>query len=341
MPGNQLKGALLRIQCQDTNAVKVENGVTGQVAIACSFELGAQGITHTNASLKDSVDGFFTVDFNTNCTMDVTVVDFNNIVEGSRFWYSRYMLDFTGGPDPPTPALFSCFSEVAEATVQDKGPTRMDQLQIGDMVLTTNQNGGYEYSPVYSFGHKAHMVKASFLQLILETTSKPLEISSNHLLYRYDDAEKKPRLVPASSVKTGDRLITFQHGSSDTVTVQGVRTITREGIYAPFTGTGDIVINGIRTSNYIALPPEFQKYLTFAQQHWLQHMAYTPYRWYCSWLGCVNETYDKESGVSLAVLSWLPVLHLLAFLLRLQYLAVSAFAIGVYWLARKTTTKSA
>ena len=338
---NKFKGALLRIQCDNTDDVTVTGGTTGQVATACNFVAQAKGITHKDSILKESVDGVVTVNVNSKCALDVTVVDFNTASDGSRYWYSRYTLDFTSEPDPPTSSPIVCFAGETEVTVQEKGPTRMDQLQIGDKVLTSHVDGGYDYASVYSFGHRAPSLEATFLQIVVEH-NKPLEISLDHMLYRYDDAGIKADLIPASYVKVGDTLV-VANGETNAAKVQAVHKVTRVGMYAPFTGTGDIVVNHILASNYIAIPG-VQKYLTFEQQHWLQHTAYTPYRWFCFSFGCENEAYDNKYGVSVGVRSWLPVLHFVEFLLQFHHVtlaiaASAAAAIMVHWMAAKTKSK--
>ena len=138
-------------------------------------------------------------------------------------------------------------------------------------------------------------------------------------------------MLPAGNVKIGDHLVivTGKPGtSSPTLSspVISIRLIQSKGVYAPFTMTGDIVVNGILASNYIALPMSFQNNslvaLSFEQQHWLQHAAYGPYRFYCRYMqksgGCQTEKYHKETGLSNAVMVWLPVLRGVESLLALD-----------------------
>ena len=52
--------------------------------------------------------------------------------------------------------------------------------------------------------------------------------------------------------------------------------------------------------------------MSFEQQHWMQHAAYAPYRLFCQFVSsssCQDETYDESSGLSKAVMVWLPLLH--------------------------------
>ena len=230
----------------------------------------------------------------------------------------------TAYPTAPTPAPFrsptppptvetseegkgwGCFSGRTTVHVQGKGITRMDAIEIGDAVLTAD---GTTYSKVYSRGHFAPDAETDYLQILVDGATEPLEVTEDHMLYVYREEDKKQAsiLLPAGDVQVGDFLVP-EH-SRPQAQVKAVRTVKRRGAFAPFTVSGDIVVNGVVASNFIALPSSFQKYLSFEQQHWMQHAAYTPYRLYCGWVGCEDETYDDATGLSKAVTMWLPLLH--------------------------------
>jgi hypothetical protein len=190
--------------------------------------------------------------------------------------------------------------------VLDKGPTRMDALQIGDAVLTTSGI----FSTVYSFGHYDPRTVSSFIQLWTEASSSPLEITGDHLLF-VQEGHRNLKILPACEIKVGDLLVAPKElqGESDGVKVTAITMVHREGLYSPFTTTGSMAVNGVVASNYIALSPVFQDVMSYEQQHWLQHLAYMPYRFYCGMSGCNVETYDEVTGLSGAVMMWLPLLH--------------------------------
>ena len=214
----------------------------------------------------------------------------------------------------------------------------MDALKIGDAVRTADGS----FSTVYSFGHYDTHTVANFLQLWTDASNEPLEITGDHLLFAKQGVigeYTKPKILPASAVKVGDLLVAppqhQQQGSSsdDVVKVTAITTVQREGLYAPFTTTGDIVVNGVSASNYIALPTTFQAVTSFELQHWLQHLAYLPYRLYYGTAGCQNETYHGETGLSGAVTMWLPLLHLVESSLSWSWSAhgVSAALVYLVW----------
>ena len=73
--------------------------------------------------------------------------------------------------------------------------------------------------------------------------------------------------------------------------------------------------------------------MSFESQHWLQHLAYLPYRLYCGTAGCQNETYHGETGLSGAVTMWFPLLHLVEASLSWSWSAhgVAAALIYLVW----------
>ena len=218
-----------------------------------------------------------------------------------------------------------CFSGHSEVEVLDQGFKRMDALQIGDVVRT-----GADFAPVYSFAHYETQRVAEFLQIWTKAARRPLEITSDHLLYVVSDGQDKAQMRPASAVQVGDALVTSA-GVTTTMKITAISKVQREGIYAPVTKTGTIVVNGVVASNYIALPAALQSVTSFDIQHWLQHMAYSPYRFYCGATGCRDEKFDPVTGMSPAVMAWLPVLHAVEWtLIWSNHLVVGA--LGFYFL---------
>ena len=172
----------------------------------------------------------------------------------------------------------------------------MDALKIGDSVMTLDGS----YSKVYSFGHYGPDVKTEFLQIHALGMDQSLEISEDHLLYIYKARDQEhPFLVPASEVEVGDILVMpNQHAAA--AQVKTIRKVNRQGLYAPFTTQGDLVVNGVAVSNYIALK-DFEKLMSWDLQGWAQHASNAPLRAAChlklGW-SCEEETYDPDTGYS-------------------------------------------
>jgi len=210
----------------------------------------------------------------------------------------------TGRPVPaPTPPPTrppwdaSCFSGQSLVEVEGQGSTRMDALKIGDAVLTADGS----YSKVYSFGHYDSNTKTEYLQIQVATDKyhHPLEITSEHLLYKHILQTKKKEAVPAGSIKVGDWIVA-ENGAP--VKVSSIAKVSRVGAYAPLTTTGNVVVNSILASNYMSRM--WVKDVPGQMLHYLQHGGTLPYRIYCTVVGCHGEIYNKETGFSPWVMFW-------------------------------------
>jgi len=206
-----------------------------------------------------------------------------------------------------------CFSGSSTVELQDKRNVPIDSLQIGDIVRVGTDNAGVpQFSRVYSFAHFDREALAGFLQIHTTSSSKPIEMTSNHMLYVYcrEHGSQRVGLLSAGEVKVGDFLLTVPN--LPPARVQSVRKVEHRGVYAPLTVSGTLVVDGgVVASNYVVLPTSLQALLSSEQQHWLTHMALAPYRTYCTVIGCEDEIYNN-AGIPKAVALWLPLLHWLS-----------------------------
>lgn len=210
-----------------------------------------------------------------------------------------------GGESDPTPAPTLggpdidafCFSSETLVEIQDLGFIKMKDLQLNDMVRVGRGN---HYEPVYSFGHRKVEAPADFLRF----SPSGLELSRDHLVFVQGKGA-----IPASAVETGDRLISVAEQNT-TVAVTAIHRVRRQGMYAPFTYTGTIAVNGVVASNYVSfqgdsnvviLGSSFKTPFTY---HWMSHTFQGPHRAWCRNLGCSQETYDTEGHSSWVSLSF-------------------------------------
>jgi len=142
-----------------------------------------------------------------------------------------------------------CFSShTTVSNVLNKGKdVPMDQIEVGDRVMTSNGN----YETVYTIDHRNPSKLSEFLQI--ETMGKQehsLELSERHMVF----LEGKENPVPAFVIKAGDQLKTIGNDNSEPRIVKTVSKITREGVFSPLTtGDGTIVVaGGIVASVYSA-----------------------------------------------------------------------------------------
>ena len=157
----------------------------------------------------------------------------------------------------------TCFPGNASVVLRGGERVRMDELKIGDYVLSIHPTTGKPvYSKVYLWAHRDPHTTATFLHIT--HTHGHLHISANHLIMSGD----KRRPVPADQLRVGDSIhflssCLFQQqmdgkegeegGDSHTlisIPVLHIQTCTQVGYYAPFTNNGLIVVDGIAASVY-------------------------------------------------------------------------------------------
>jgi Hint module len=224
---------------------------------------------------------------------------------------SGFRMDASVTQKPGTISL--CFSDSGRVHVESKGWVTMAALQIGDRVLVN----GNKYEPVYSFGHRDAGGYGEYLEIHSNSTSDdPLHISRNHMILLGGE-----RWVPASAVRVGDSL---SLSSGKGVVVTKIRNVTQQGMYAPFTASGSIVVNDIVASTFIAFQEsEYLKLGDFDTPFTFQWLAHTFESWHrivCSsgLVDCREETYTA-CGVS----HWVAIPHRFAGWFVQQSAAVS------------------
>ena len=193
-----------------------------------------------------------------------------------------------------------CFSSSTEVDVRGKGRTPISDIKIGDFVLSVNDS----YERVYSFGHYGESIAGDFVQVHVEE-GVAVELTGNHLIV------VNGVVTCASSIKSGDLLTKADGGSAK---VARVATVKRKGVYAPFTESGMIVVNGYVASSYahIGGGKSSANWIDATTYQFLAHLAEAPHRLVCATVLklCQSEVYNR-SGMSwwashqLATFDWL------------------------------------
>lgn len=144
---------------------------------------------------------------------------------------------------------WGCFSAKATVRVLDSNKqgvseVTMDKVFIGDMVLTADD----AFEPVYAFGHFNSNKVSDFVQIYTKGNKKPLEMTINHLVF----AANKAHPVTADSLQVGDLVYS---GSSNTpVVINKIKsTVRKDGVFAPLTPSGTILVDGVLASTYVSM----------------------------------------------------------------------------------------
>lgn len=195
-------------------------------------------------------------------------------------------------PESPVIGWVACFPGDATVQVEHVGQMHMSNLKLGDKVLVSTGH----YESVYSFGHYQH---ASLVHDFVELTTAAgpsLTLTKDHMVL-----VPQKGTVPASMVMIGDELVLSSGERTPVVSTQN--NVSKQGLFAPFTSSGTIVVNDIQASSFITMQPNrstlqlfgvdtelsFQT-LALAFERVLSYIA-------CGGSICLDETYTN-SGIS-------------------------------------------
>uniref|UniRef100_A0A8R1DTU3 Hint domain-containing protein n=1 Tax=Caenorhabditis japonica TaxID=281687 RepID=A0A8R1DTU3_CAEJA len=149
----------------------------------------------------------------------------------------------------------ACFSTDSWMTTPN-GKKRMDQIAIGDFVLTGNLTATY-YTPIITWMHREPEKRNQFHTIMTEY-GKMLAVTAKHLVYRNlcdENYEEFIRYLPkgrdivfAEDLKVGDCLVLLYKGKYRQQRVMRISITERMGVFAPVTENGRIIVNDIVVS---------------------------------------------------------------------------------------------
>jgi hypothetical protein len=135
-----------------------------------------------------------------------------------------------------------CFPASSQV-VTPGGVQRMDQLAVGDLVLTSSG-----FRAVMYFGHADPLVSTTFYNL-RTNAGMVIKATPLHDIIIHDPQSDVPKVKNAMSVQPGDQVWVYMNSSykfPDTVEI--VYTSTETGIFTPRTETNDVVVDGVLAS---------------------------------------------------------------------------------------------
>jgi hypothetical protein len=252
----------------DTLTYNSEDALPQKVVKTYTGEFAANWMAITNQATTASIPGW---KLTCNC------YDFNAI-----------------GSSSSSPAASDCISGTSTVDVLNKGTREMKDVEVGDQVLTTN---GYE--SVYAFAHRDLAAKNHvYSQIHFEGMTKPFEATARHLVYTTGKANP----VTVDSLTLEDSLV---GSNGEALKINKIKEVTRDGLFAPLTKSGDLLVDGIKISSYASLQAGQNEFAEFANGMTLPisqatgiHMFLAPLRMLClsglSTSVCDPSTYNEN-----------------------------------------------
>ena len=157
-----------------------------------------------------------------------------------------------------------CFSLDSEVRLSSGRTLPMSGLRKGDMVATVNAERAVAFTEFRGWLDMNRTAAGSFLELTTENSSSVV-LTAHHFLMSTPGLDEDPQMKRADEVAEGDFLLT----STGLEKVASIGRVTRQGYGSPLTMTGDLLVNGVLSSNYAHAP-----------SHSLAHYFVTPFRWF-------------------------------------------------------------
>lgn len=154
------------------------------------------------------------------------------------------------------------------------GETRLlSDLRIGEKVLSMDSNGNLKYSEVFMFLDRDENKKHEFVRIETDGGAS-ITATPSHLLYTWHKMnnyrENEPDTLDfkfADLIEVGDFMLVNINGKLQPRRVERITHELHNGVYAPLTYDGTIIVNSITASCY-----------ALVEKHFLAHMSLLPMR---------------------------------------------------------------
>jgi len=141
--------------------------------------------------------------------------------------------------------LTSCFSGDETVQLPDLTKKHLQDVSIGDVILTADRDMRMSYAEVVAIPHKRNQYEAEFLHITV-ASGEDLKLTSDHILLSGSCAKNIYFLVQASEVSVGDCVRT----ATGHAAVTDIHIVRGKGLYSVVTENEFIVVNGIIASPF-------------------------------------------------------------------------------------------
>ena len=161
-----------------------------------------------------------------------------------------------------------CFPGRSLVRTEDGSTKRLDQVELGERIAAVDSHGDVVYSEVIAFLDRSVTERRQFVRLTTES-GRVLTLTPAHLV-----PVEGRSTVFAGRVRPGDKLRVRDPADENELRhrlrwdeVVDSRLILEEGIYAPLTSEGTVVVDDVVASCY-----------AIVDNQQLVHLAFLPYR---------------------------------------------------------------
>ena len=167
-----------------------------------------------------------------------------------------------------------CFP--ASATVlTDQGPRTMDQLRQGDRVQAVATDGSIVFTELLMFLDRSPKEVRRFVSL-RTSGGRELTLTSTHLLWRGPGECGELACMEATYaglVEVGEAVMVEEAGRLVAARVEEVGQISRQGVFAPLTREGNLLVEGVLASSYAVIDSQRLAHWSFGPVRWASNLA--------------------------------------------------------------------
>jgi len=128
-------------------------------------------------------------------------------------------------------------------------------------ILTANAKGEFLYSPIKYWLHANPTLKHDYLEIRTNENEYTLSITPEHLMYTVENEKTDfhfRKVVQAAELKVDDLiLIHSSNGELIASKILEIKAMQKEGIYAPVTVEGSLLVNNVLASSYTIFKNEY------------------------------------------------------------------------------------
>ncbi|XP_052866332.1 protein hedgehog, partial [Anopheles cruzii] len=163
-----------------------------------------------------------------------------------------------------------CFTGDGTVLTADGVRRPLSELRIGERVQAVDGTGRTVFSEVLMFMDRDTHQRREFVTIEADGGAR-LKVTPAHLVMVWRKELAETRFVFAERIREGDHILV--HGASATGTLEPRRVlrisaVLAEGVYAPLTREGTIVVDEVVASCYALIDSQT-----------VAHLSFLPYRW--------------------------------------------------------------
>ena len=154
--------------------------------------------------------------------------------------------------------------------VTSNGLKKMEEVRPGDRLQAVASDGSIVFSEVLMFLDRSPKEVRRYVTIKTER-GRTLTLTSTHLVYtgdRWCDELSCMRATYAGMVEEGQAVMVKEEKDLEAQVVESVGSATEQGVFAPLTREGNLLVEGVLASSYAVIDSQRIAHASFAPVRW-------------------------------------------------------------------------